>query len=170
MRKRRPLHSWLWSTGLIIHMLILPAPAGAQGESRTYADSRGKKIVFPLGEASFADEVVSFDLGKPATPDQRWIDPKLALGAPDYNPRTGTTKPYDLVLGCAGTLVVRFNDNTLVDVPGPDLYVFEVGPRIEGVRLAISPDGITWTEAGNISGGTAEVDIAKVARPDERYR
>jgi outer membrane protein OmpA-like peptidoglycan-associated protein len=150
---------------------MAPVSAGGQEESRTYTDSRGKKVVFPLGDASFADEVVSFDLGKPAPSDQRWANPKVALGAPDYNPRrTDPARPSDLVLGCAGTLVIRFNDNALVDVPGPDLYVFEVGPRIEGVRLAISPDGITWTEAGNVSGGTAEVDIAKVARPGDRYR
>jgi hypothetical protein len=58
--------------------------------------------------------------------------------------------------------------NTLRDVPGPDLYVFEGGPAIEGMRLAISTDGSNWTDAGNISGG-AEVDISTVARPGERY-
>jgi OOP family OmpA-OmpF porin len=159
---------WASSVGLVI--VMTPALADAQGVSQTYTDSRGKKIVFPLGDASFADEIVSFDLGKPAPRDQRWLDAKVALGPPDYNPKTESTKTSDVVLGCAGTLVVHFNDNALVDVPGPDLYVFEVGPRIEGVLLAISPDGITWTEAGNISGGTAEVDIAKVAKPDEGYR
>ncbi len=26
------------------------------------------------------------------------------------------------------TLTLRFTNNALVDVPGPDLYVFEIGP------------------------------------------
>ena len=65
---------------------------------------------------------------------------------------------------------MRFTDNVLVDLAGPDLYVFEVGPAIEPMRLAISQDGTTWTEVGDISGGTAAIDIAKVAKPGERYR
>jgi hypothetical protein len=78
--------------------------------------------------------------------------------------------PWRFVTGTLVFFVVRFNDNALVDAPGADLYVFEVGPNIEGLRLAISQDGTTWTEAGVISGGTAEVDIARVAKAGERYR
>ena len=100
---------WASSVGLVI--VMTPALADAQGESRTYTDSRGTKIVFPLGDASFADEIVSFDLGKPAPRDQRWLDAKVALGPPDYNPKTESTKASDVVLGCAGTLVGHFNDN-----------------------------------------------------------
>ena len=156
---------------IVLLMALAVALAGAQSGSRTYTDSRGKKIVFPLGDSSFADEVVSFDSGKPSPRDKRWSDPKVALGTPDYDrARVNPANPTGVVLGCAGTLVVRFNDNALVDVPGPDLYVFEVGPAIERLRLAISPDAITWTEAGNISGGTAEVDIAKVVKPGDRFR
>jgi outer membrane protein OmpA-like peptidoglycan-associated protein len=158
--------AWLWSVCAVT--LWMPATAAAQDESKTYTDSRGKKIVFKQGAASFADEVVSFDLGKPAPSASRQNDPKIALGVPDYDPRG--RRPADLSLGCGGTLVIRFNDNAAVDVPGPDLYVFEVGPNIEGVRLAISQDGASWLDAGNIAGGTAEVDIASVAKPGERYR
>ena len=75
-----------------------------------------------------------------------------------------------MVLGCAGSLVVRFADNVLVDVAGPDLFVFEVGSAVEPMRLAISQDGTTWTEVGDISGGTAAIDIAKTAKPGDRYR
>ena len=78
--------------------------------------------------------------------------------------------PANVVLGCAGTLVVRFADNVLLDAPGPDLYVFEVGPAIEPMQLAISVDGTVWTEVGNIRGGTAEIDIAAAVTPGERFR
>jgi outer membrane protein OmpA-like peptidoglycan-associated protein len=127
--------------------------------------------VFPLGDASFADEVVSFTVGKPAPRDPRWTDAKSAVGIPNQDPRRADPKNANtVILGCGGTLVMRFTDNVLVDVPGPDLYVFEVGPAIEPTRLAISQDGTTWIEVGNISGGTATVDIAKVAKPGDRYR
>jgi OmpA-OmpF porin, OOP family len=145
--------------------------ASAQGVSRTYTDSRGRAIVFPLGDASFADEVVSFAVGTPPPRDARWGDPKTAVGPPDYDPkRVDPRSPADVVLGCGGSLVVRFADNVLVDVAGPDLYVFEVGPAIEPTRLAISQDGTTWTEVGDITGGTAAIDIAKVAKPGDSYR
>jgi outer membrane protein OmpA-like peptidoglycan-associated protein len=145
--------------------------AAAQGVSRTYTDSRGKAVVFPLGDASFADEVVSFEIGKPAPRDPRWGDPKTTLAPPDVNPRRVDPKnPTGVVLGCGGSLVVRFTDNVLVDVPGPDLYVFEVGPAVEPTRMAISQDGTTWVEVGDIRGGTAAVDIAKVAKAGDRYR
>jgi outer membrane protein OmpA-like peptidoglycan-associated protein len=65
--------------------------------------------------------------------------------------------------------VVRFGDNAVVDVAGPDLYVFEVGPAIEPMRLAVSADGRTWIDVGDIAGGTAEIDIARVATPGTRY-
>ena len=138
--------------------------------SRTYTDSRRKAIVFPLGDASFADEVVSFDIGKPAPRDPRSANAMTALGPPDYDPKTATTKPAAVALGCGGTLTFRFTDNVLHDVAGPDLYVFEVGPAIEPMKLAISPDGETWTEVGNISGGTATIDIAKAVKPGDRFR
>lgn len=53
---------------------------------------------------------------------------------------------------------------------GPDLYVFEVGPKVEGVSLAISTDGVDWTDIGAIAGGRAEVDIASAAQDGADYR
>jgi OmpA-OmpF porin, OOP family len=156
---------------LIGCLLAAAAPTGAQEMSRTYTDSRGKAIAFPLGDASFADEVVSFEVGTPPPRDRRWAAPATVLGPPDYNPkRVDPAKPANVVLGCGGTLTVRFTDNVLHDVAGPDLYVFEVGPAVEPMRLAISPDGTAWTEVGDISGGTATIDIAKMVKPDDRFR
>ncbi|TNF73269.1 MAG: hypothetical protein EP299_08455 [Acidobacteria bacterium] len=60
-----------------------------------------------------------------------------------------------MTLGCGGTIVLRFEDNALVDLEGPDLHVFEIGPAVEPTSLAISPDGTTWTEVGKIAGGRA---------------
>ncbi len=151
-------------------LLLAPSFGFPQGTATTYVDSRGKQIVFPLGDASFADEVVAFTLGTPGPRDKRWADPKTTLGPPDYKPkRVDPANPADVVMGCGGVLVVRFVDNAVIDAAGPDLFVFEVGPAIEPMHLAISQDGNTWTDVGNISGGTAEIDIASVARPGERF-
>lgn len=155
----------------MLGLLLAAVPsADAQDMSRTYTDSRRKAVAFPLGDASFADEVVSFDIGKPPPRSPLSANAATALGPPDYNPKTAVTKPAAVALGCGGTLTVRFTDNVLHDVPGPDLYVFEVGPAIEPMKLAISPDGESWIEVGNISGGTATIDIAKAVKPGERFR
>jgi OOP family OmpA-OmpF porin len=155
--------------GLLL-VALMPDNAAAQDGAKTYTDSRRKKIVFPAGDASFADEVVSFDVGKPAPRDPKWLAPKTTLGPPDWDPKTSLKIPASISLGCGGTLVVRFVDNALVDVPGPDLYVFEVGPAIEPTDLAISTDGVAWTPVGRIAGGTATVDIAAVAAPGDVFR
>lgn len=44
--------------------------------------TQGSKIVFPGGDISWADAVVSFKPGDPAPKRSR--DPKAALGKPDY--------------------------------------------------------------------------------------
>jgi outer membrane protein OmpA-like peptidoglycan-associated protein len=138
-------------------------------EPKTYRDSRGRKVFFPLGDASFVGELVSFQSGTPAA--KAPPDPKVVLGSPDFVSQAAERKRItSLPLGCGGTLILRFTHNVLVDAPGPDLYVFEVGPAVEPTALAISNDGKTWIDAGRIRGGTAEVDIRKVTKPGERYR
>ena len=139
----------------------LRTSATAQETSKTYMDSRGKAIVFPLGGCLVCRRGRVVSSWQPAAPRPPVGQPGDGAGPADYNPkRVDPPSPANVVLGCAGTLTVRFTDNVLHDVPGPDLYVFEVGPAIEPMQLAISPDGTAWTEVGNISGGTATIDIA----------
>ncbi len=153
----KPLPS-LWTAAIAG---LVSAAATAQPVSYK---SRGKAITFPQGQVSFADEVGSFRPGKPAGPPRN-SHPSDALGPPDY---TGKDERY-LTLGCGGALTLRFTDNALVDVAGPDLFVFEIGPDVEPTRLEISADGRTWIEVGRISGGTAAVDIHARAAPGEVY-
>ncbi|NND11652.1 MAG: OmpA family protein, partial [Flavobacteriaceae bacterium] len=70
--------------------------------------------------------------------------------------------------GLGGTLTIRFTDNALVDVNGPDLYLFEIG-QLEPTELEISKDGKTWIKVGKIDGGVAEVDIAPFVNQGELY-
>ncbi len=155
------------ATGAILLFGLQAAASGAQADCPGKWYGAGKKrICLPLGAASFADKVVSFTPG--AKPSQAPFDnPASALGEPDYK---STNSPEFISLGCDGTLVLEFVDNVLVDVDGMDLYVFEVGPFVEETELAISTDGRTWRSVGRIEGARADVDIAGVAKPDERFR
>ncbi len=138
-------------------ILLLPGDGSGQKRS-TYVDNRGKRVDFPLGEMSFADEVISFSKGNPSSAD-KYCQPDQALAPPDYV-HDNQDPPGYVTLGCGGTLVLRFVDNVLVDVDGPDLYVFEIGPDVEPTEVSISKDGKNWLEIGKVSGGTAEIDIS----------
>ncbi len=129
---------------------------------------RGRSaICLPQGPASFADSVVSFTPGTRRAPEGVWAEPHYALGEPDY---TSASRPGFLSLGCDGNVVLRFDDNALVLVEGPDLYVFEVGPAVEATELAVSVDGETWIEVGQIEGSRADLELDGILDPDEAYR
>ena len=152
----------------VLAAMMLPTLATAQQTtSGEYSDGARGRVVLPQGDRSFADEVVAYAPGS-GTITQTARDPEQALGAPDFS---GNVADGSFVsLGCDGTLTLQFTDNALVDVDGPDLYVFEVGPRVEGMFLAISEDGEGWTEIGEISGGRAEVDIGGLVPPASSFR
>jgi OOP family OmpA-OmpF porin len=160
---------YLITCGVGAALSLTPCPAAAQpGEDAcsglTFGSGR-RTICLPQGESSFADEVVSFTPG--ARPSSEvFAEAKYALGIPDY---TNTRSPGFLSLGCDGVLVLRFTDNALVDVDGPDLYVFEVGPAVEPTVLAISEDGRTWVDVGRIEGSRADVDIAPFVSPHQTF-
>lgn len=138
-------------------LLSTAAAFAAPPTPTTWRDHRRKEdIVFPLGDRSFADEVVTYSPGTPGPAKERNRQPQEALGTPDD--RTGMAG-HNVTLGCGGTLELRFTDNALVDVEGPDLYVFEVGPAVEPTRLEVSVDGKAWVALGDISGGSTAVDL-----------
>lgn len=127
-----------------------------------------KSVYFPLGNLAFADSIVSFKAGIPS-PKNAFRDPKRALGEPDYKHYLDNSY---VSLGCKGELVVMFTSNGFIDVEGDDIYVFEIGPSIEGVSVDISVDGIDWIYIGDLAGGTSSIDIAKSQRvrmQDEVY-
>ncbi|WP_158272147.1 OmpA family protein [Marinicauda salina] len=137
---------------------LVAAPAAAQDPTPTvYDDGRGGEVRLPQGDISFADAVTSYEMGEPA-PIEASRDPAATLGPPDWE--SLDTADRIVTLGCGGALTLQFTDNALIDVAGPDLFVFEVGPDVEPSALAISADGEAWIEVGAISGGRAEIDIA----------
>ncbi len=140
-----------------------PVPVVAPARPLTTKDSRGQEVRFPHGDLSFADEVISYGAGTP--PPRDAPDPNQALGAPDY--RSDSTAM--VTLGRGGTLVVRFVDNVLVDVAGPDLYVFEVGPDVEKTFVELSEDGHRWIRVGHVDGSTCSLDIAPHIEPGQAF-
>ncbi|OIO66164.1 MAG: hypothetical protein CO186_00355 [Zetaproteobacteria bacterium CG_4_9_14_3_um_filter_49_83] len=115
-----------------------------------------------LDAASFADEVILFNEGSPAAINKVNNSPALALGPP-------SRKQPSLTLGCGGILIVRFVDNALIDVPGPDLYIFEVGPHVEATKVDISTDASHWLHIGQVAGATASLDIHAYVEPDQSF-
>ncbi len=130
----------------------------------TYRDSRDKFIYLPLGELSFADNIISHDLGNPAGSNTLG-----ALGIPDMDDIDFPDgDPRICNIGIKGQLTLEFSNNAITDVNGPDLYVFEMG-AIEPTNLEISKDGKSWINVGQIKGGTAMVDIKDFVKPNETY-
>ncbi len=131
---------------------------------KTYVSENGL-VYLPLGDASFVDEVVDakYISGNIQFPKENCID------VPDYVLMNELKKNKGIYsLGLNGTLTIKFANNALVDVNGPDLFVFEAG-QIEPTNLEISKDGINWVPVGKIEGGTASVDIKKVAKPNDYF-
>jgi outer membrane protein OmpA-like peptidoglycan-associated protein len=54
-----------------------------------------------------------------------------------------------------------------MNLPGRDLYVFEVGPSREPASIEISEDGQTWIDAGVISGGKSSIDLEDKKIPQD---
>jgi OOP family OmpA-OmpF porin len=135
------------------------------GMQAIYPDGHGGFVYMPTGKISFADVLVSYTEGDPKSP-MNGAAPEGVLGETDYN--IEVRKGF-FSMGCGGTLTVRFTDNALTDIEGPDLYIFEVGSEVENTRLEISKDAVNWIDVGEISGGRAEVDIRDFVKEGEVF-
>jgi len=127
-------------------------------------------VEFPNGMTSFADRVISYNPCNGV--ESTYGNPNNALGPPDYKGEAsasyvslGNTKN---ALNC-GSLVLEFVDNALVDVPGNDLYIFEVGGRVEATEVFISTDGNEWIGLGKIEGSKRGIDIHDEVSPGQEF-
>lgn len=146
-------------------LALLSTSTFSQNEEKEYNDGHGGKIKLPLGDISFADKIISYKPGIPA-PIAENSKPNDALGKPDF---VEATVSGFVSLGTGGELVVAFTDNALVNIEGPDLYIFEVGRYVEETFLYVSRNGKTWKNVGKISGGNALIDIGDSTKPGEIF-
>lgn len=135
-----------------------------QSTEKEYSNGHGGKIKLPLGDISFTDKLVRYTPGKPAPIANK--NAQDAVGLPDFNEKQVTGF---VSLGIGGELVLSFTDNALVNIMGPDLYIFEVGKFIEDTYLYVSKNGKTWKNVGKIGGGNALVDIGDSTQPGEIF-
>lgn len=121
--------------------------------------------VFHLEDISYADSVVFYDPGAMGEntggePDPVFQKPQAALGSPDFK---------CVGLGNGGNLIVKLNDNVLINGPGPDLYIYQTDTTNEEILVWISNDGEIYRFAGKTSIDSPYVDIEKVADVGEFY-
>lgn len=148
---------------IFIISLIFSIPTFAQEtliQGKYYRSSSGEAIYMPIGKISFADKVFTSKIGSPEAPEE-FSDPEEALGEPDY---VHYKVPRYISLGCGGQITLEFTDNGFVDMEGPDLYVWEVGPSEESFQFEISKDGKKWIDLGIVEGGKSYIDISSVVR------
>ena len=151
--------------------LLLLLTTGMSGtvqaqQPRSYTDYRKEVVHFPLGARSFVDRVHSVREGT-KKPLKTESDPKAALGEPDYQ-KPGDGRAFSL--GCHGEATFEFTDNAIVDGPGPDLYIFEVGRDVEPTKVSLSNDGKTWEQIGEIAGGRTSIDLADYGLAGRNFR
>ena len=120
---------------------------------------QGLLVRLPAEHDPWADAVVSFVHGKPTPKKNK--NPWGAVGRP---------AGHSVALGHGGTLVLEFIDNVLVDGPGPDLVIFEVGKAIEPTLVAISENGTEWLKIGRAGGSKSTIDIGPFVKPGQRFR
>ncbi|WP_084677521.1 OmpA family protein [Altibacter lentus] len=137
-------------------LFLGPMLLAQKGTGKSYRIDRYSSIYLPLGKISFADSIVSFTMGDPP-PLEKYADPQQSLHEPNY-------KNYHsakfLSLGCKGSITLAFTDNGFMNLPGNDLYIFEVGPSKESAKIEISVDGNEWLYAGTIAGGKSIIDLS----------
>ena len=134
-----------------------------------YETSQGETIRFALGAVAFADRAVRF------APTQSlaaaYSDPAQAVGAPDYETdRCPAGDECYLTLTSGGVAVFEFTNNTLLDGPGDDIAIFEIGPDVEATTVEISVDGRDYIRLGRVEGSAASLDIAGRGPQGARFR
>ncbi len=150
----------------IVFVFLLLINFLTYGQAKQYPDGHGGIVKLPQGDISFADTVISYKAGNPA-PIKHNSNPQDALGVPNF--RSDSISGF-VSLGVGGELVLAFTNNALINIIGPDLYVFETGRYVEETFLYVSKDAKKWMSVGKIKGGNALVDIGDSTQAGDIFR
>lgn len=144
-------------------------PVPENQPTQQFTTSQGQSVQLPLNHDPWTDAVVSFTDGMPTATSA--TNPWGVVGKPDYRGKDDAEDEEAYrALGHGGTLVLEFIDNVLVDGPGPDLVIFEIGPAVEPTDVEISEDGQTWVKVGQAGGSKSTLDISQFVKPVQRFR
>jgi len=133
-------------------------------------------VTFPAGDRAFADRVANYVVASCVR--NAFDDPVEALGPPDARDSGCdgcggcTTNAVSLgfrlsALDERGYLVLELTDNVLVDVPGPDLFVYITNDK--PCRVEISSDGVRYVLVGETVGYPGAIDIAASVSQYDRF-
>jgi predicted ribosomally synthesized peptide with SipW-like signal peptide len=136
-----------------------------------------EELILPCENGEqYADRVVSTDQG--VQRGGATVLPARSIGASMLGAPEGTTTAGTFyALGFATTtraasVVLVFDDNVVVDKPGPDLKVYEITggsyPE-ELVKVDVSIDGSTWINVGTALLRTASIDLGAYGVSVARY-
>lgn len=156
---------------LIVCLLVLVNPV-VRSEPATYFG-----VTFPLGDAAFADRVADYLVASCVR--DAFDDPEEALGPPDAYcdgcegcsgcDTNAVSLGFRLsVIDNRGYLVLEFVDNVLVDVEGPDLFVYNTNQN--PARVEISTDGFSYIFVGETVGYPGSIDIGPYVNATDTFR
>jgi hypothetical protein len=97
------------------------------------------------------------------------IDPAAALDFPDCQNSAKQPDKF-FALGCGGELIVEFTERVLMDGPGADLAIFEVGYPAELVDVFVSDDGNEWFSVGRTGLDSHTLDLSDHGLTGKRFR
>ncbi len=162
-----------WAAGGLLLVALVAALAGAlSAQSATYGG-----VSFPIGDRAFADRVAEY--ASASCVRDAFDDPEEALGPPDAKrdgcQGCGGCDANAVSLGfrlsdldTRGHLVLEFVDNTLLDGPGNDLFVYITNDN--PCRVEISADGLQYIFVGVTVGYPGAIDIGPFVTAGTEFR
>jgi hypothetical protein len=162
-----------WAAGGFLLAALVVALAGAlSAQSATYGG-----VSFPIGDLAFADRVAEY-ISASCVRDA-FDDSEEALGPPDAKSDgcqgCGGCDANAVSLGfrlsdldARGHLVLEFVDNTLLDGPGNDLFVYVTNNK--PCRVEISADGSQYISVGVTVGYPGAIDIGPFVTAGTEFR
>jgi len=162
-----------WVAGGLLLATLLATLAGALiAQSASYGG-----VSFPIGDRAFADRVAEY-ISASCVRDA-FDDPEEALGPPDAKSDgcqgCGGCDANAVSLGfrlsdldIRGHLILEFVDNTLLDGPGNDLFVYITNGK--PCRVEISADGSQYIFVGVTVGYPGAIDIGPFVTAGTQFR